>query len=292
MKLMVEATSLDIEKYQQHDIQALVYGLKDFSVHMGSYLEIDELKDLMKKKENLEIFISINKVLFDEEMDTLASILKEIDKLEIKGIFYYDLAMLTLSKELNLKTDLVWNQTHMVTNYQTCAYYQKQGVNYAFLSSEITLDEMLEIKKETSMKSIAMVYGYLVSAFSYRHLLSNYYEFLNQEKKGELSILEPVSKQKYLVREEKQGTTFYRGEILNGAEAYLTMLDTIDYAYFREYHISSEEFFLVVDAFASVKNQVLNEKEKEEWLEKVNSLIPSTYTGFFYQKTIYKVKKS
>ncbi len=292
MKLMVEATSNNLEKYQKHDISAVVYGLKNFSVHMGSYIDLEELKKIVKDKGNLEIFLSINKVLFDEEMDVLSNLLKEIDKLDIAGIFYYDLAILTLSQELKLKTNLVWNQTHMVTNYQTCSYYQKQGVKYAFLSSEITLDEMLEINKKTSISLIAMVYGYPISAFSHRHLLKNYYEFLNQKEKEELTILEPVSQQKYLVREEKEGTTFYRKEIVNGAKAYLSMLNQIDYAYLREYHIPNDEFFKVVDSFASIKNKTLDKKEQEQWLEKMDTIIPSTYTGFFYQKTIYKVKKS
>ena len=33
-------------------------------------------------------------------------------------------------KENNIKIDLVWHQTHMVTNYNTCNFYYDNGVNY------------------------------------------------------------------------------------------------------------------------------------------------------------------
>ena len=35
----------------------------------------------------------------------------------------------------------------MVTNYNTCNYYYDKGVNFAYISNEITLEEMIEIKK-------------------------------------------------------------------------------------------------------------------------------------------------
>ena len=72
-------------------------------------------------------------------------ILVQLDKMNITGVFFYDLAVLELKRELNLNIDLVWNQTHMVNNYKTCNYYYSKGVKYALLGKEITLDEILEI---------------------------------------------------------------------------------------------------------------------------------------------------
>ena len=47
-----------------------------------------------KTNPTLEIFINLNKNFFNDEIENLKEVLLELDTLNIKGIFFYDLAIL------------------------------------------------------------------------------------------------------------------------------------------------------------------------------------------------------
>ena len=67
----------------------------------------------------------------------------ELTKMNIKGLIFYDLSILNIVKELNLSIPLVIAQDHLITNYNICNYYHEKGVEYAYLSSDITKDEIV-----------------------------------------------------------------------------------------------------------------------------------------------------
>ena len=59
------------------------------SVNMPFEITLEELKkiNLELKKNDKDLFIALNKNFYTSELDSLKVILKEIDKLDIKGIF-------------------------------------------------------------------------------------------------------------------------------------------------------------------------------------------------------------
>lgn len=250
---------------------------------------MDEIRDLCEKYPEEEIFLSFNKNLFNHELPVVESILKELDSLPIAGIFFYDLAILRLAQELHLKIPIVWNQTHLVTNYQTCNYYFREGVSYALLSSEITLEEMLEIKKHTDMKLMATIFGYPIIAHSKRKLLSNYFASIQEEKEERpYEIQESVGHDPYLLREDSTGTTFFYHRFLNGTEPLFALKDA-NFSYGLVYEDGDEP--LMREVIETFQNIIAGKEDKENAVSRMNSFIGS-YTGFFYKKTIYKVKKN
>ena len=124
MKLLVEASKTNIYEFK---CDGIILALKDYSVGSREYYSIDEIRDICSKYKG-EIFVKLNKNLFNDDIDEVKNILMELDNLKINGVFFYDLAVLELKRELNLELDLVWNQTHMVNNYKTCDYYNSRGV--------------------------------------------------------------------------------------------------------------------------------------------------------------------
>lgn len=290
MKLIVEPSHRDYATYIEKGANGFLLGLEDFCCDFSITHSLEEIKKIREQYPSVELFISINKMIYDQERKALEDVLEELDKIEITGVCFYDLALLQLKRELGLNLPLVWNQNLMVTNVKTCRYYQEKGVEYAYLASEITLEEMIEIKQKTKMKCMALLFGYPVVAHSKRTLLTNYYDFLKKEKKTVLEIKEPISKQTYLVREDKTGTTFLFHQLLNGSKAYLSLLDVnFDYGILKEDEVDHTLFLQVLEEFALV-----SKKEKPDqlaWLSNMNELI-GTKTGFFYQKTIFKVKKN
>ena len=107
MKLLVIPTTINIKKFE--NAEAFLFGLKDFSYTTPISVTLKDLKK-MKQKTNKEIFIKIDKNIFNKDIENLKKILLELDSLNINGILFYDLSVLSLAKKLEIKTPLIWNQ--------------------------------------------------------------------------------------------------------------------------------------------------------------------------------------
>ena len=281
MKLLVEVSNKN--NLYLDNISGIILPLDRYSVESTCFFTMDEIKDI-KSKCNCEVFVKINKNLENDDIEDIKNILIELDNIGITGVFFYDLAVLELKRELDLKLDLVWNQTHMVNNSETCNYYYSKGCKYALLGKEITLDEIKEIIEKSNITCMVEVVSRPSVAFSKRSLVTNYYKDLGKEEKHEILIHEKVSDDDYRVVENDLGTTFFLNTITNGTSIIKDLYDTgCPYIIFREYGI--DNFNELID---DTMNYINNKCSNNEYIEKYKKLGDST--NFFFKKTIYKVK--
>ena len=285
MKLVVVPSNKDdIGMYIEKGADALILGLEKFSIN---YLElsIEDIKHIVNKYPNTEIFISINKTIFNSELKELEKKMLELDNISIKGILFYDLAVLYLRNKNHLKVDLVWNQTHMVTNYNTCNYYFNKGVEYGFLSSEITIDEMMEIKRHTKMQLFTFLIGHSIMSHSKRKLLTNYYTSIHKDYDGQDKIIWENDKN-YIVREKEYGTCILNGDVTNGTSFINDLIKVgIEYGVIHTYGLSQA---LLEQLIPLVKDVMISGSKAR--CEDIQKLIGNN-TTFFDKKTIFKVKK-
>ncbi len=285
MKILIEPTT-KLKTYK--DIDGIILSLKDYSVQSINYYTLDEIIDIKKNNPNIEIFININKSFENNEIQSLTMILEKIDYLQIKGILFYDLAILKIHKDLNLKTDLVWASTYMVNNYKTCNYYLDKGVKYALISKEITLEEIKEILANSKIISIVEVVGLPSVAFSKRKLITNFYSDLNKKKKDSITVLEKLTKDKYIFNEDSNGTAIYLDKLVNGTTIIKDLyLANCQYIVLREYGIEKDVFYNLV---TDTKKYLKDKCQDDNYILKYKDL--GNFTNFFYKKTIYKVKKN
>ena len=254
-----------------------------------NYYTIEEIKKVKEKYPNINIFVSINKNIQNSELKLLESTLLELDSMNLRGIFFYDLAILNLKQKLNLKTDLVWNQTHMVTNYRTCDYYYSRGVKYALLSKEITKDEIIEIGNKSSITPIVELIGYPTVAFSKRKLVTNYYIDSKKNIKDGVDIIEPKTKQEYYLRENNNGVSFIMKKLVNGSFILEELIkNNFKYILLKEDLIDHDIF---MESISNIMYYISNYDniDFKKWLNKQAELLGRN-TNFLYSKTIYKVK--
>ena len=284
MELLVETSSKNNLYLDKAD--GIILPLKDYAVESIISFSLEEIKKLVNKKKG-KIFIKINKNLLNEDIDIMKDILLEIDKLNIDGIFFYDLALLQLKKELNLRVDLIWNQTHMVNNYKTCDYYYSRGVKYALVGKEITLDEIKEIINKSKINVMVEVVSRPSVAFSMRKLITNYNKDLGIDNNDSLVINEKVTNSNYLVLEDENGTSFYLDVITNGTGVISELYKVgCPYIIFREFGLENVFAELVDDTINYIKGSCSD----DSYVDKYKKLGDST--NFFFRETIYRVKKN
>ncbi len=282
MKLLIELSQKN--NLYLDNVDGIILALDNYSVESIVSFSIDEIKEI-RKNTSKEIFVKINKNLMNDDIEKVRDILIELDKIGITGVFFYDLAILELKRELGLSIDLVWNQTHMVNNYKTCDYYYSKGVKYALLGKEITLEEIIEIIKNSKITSMVEVVSRPSVAFSKRKLITNYYKDLGKDRSNELIITEKVTNSNYLLREDSNGTSFYLNIVTNGTGIIKELYEAgCEYIIFREFGVADFKE-LVSDTTKYIKGNCMD----TGYVSKYKKLGDST--NFFFKKTIYKVKK-
>ena len=264
-------------------VDGFIIGIKEMCVNTNYCIDINELK-ILKEIKDKDIFISLNKNMHNKDLDVVRNILIELNDYNIKGVLYYDIGVLNIYKSLDLNYDLVWSQEHLTTNYNTINYWNSFGVNYTYLSSDITEEEIIEIIKNTKSKLMVNLFGYLPMFVSKRHIIKNYLEYFNLKDNSEINYIYKEEKF-YPIIDNNIGTQVYSNNILNGIKTSLNI--NVDYIILNSFNIELDKFINVIKMFKSV-----NEDNVEEYNEKINGMFNNVDTGFLNTKTIYRVKKN
>ena len=276
-KLMLMPSS----KVLDYDVDAFLLGIEKLSVNMQVYFSLDEIMNLKTDK---EIFINLNKNMHKDDLEQLEVVLRKLEKLNIKGVFFYDLSVLNLVRKFNLKLDLVFAQEHALTNYETINYWYNEGVSYAQISSEICMNEIKEIINNTKSKLIVPLLGYFPMFVSRRHLIQNYLDFFKLNDKSNINYIEKEGKTYPIIDEGV--TTVYTNAYMNGIKEYQELKDVIDYALINSFLIGDEKISKIINLFKTVSFECIDEYNKEI----SNILDSNTDTFFLHKETIYKVK--
>lgn len=288
MKKMIMVSNVEMIDEVLPYVDSYLFGIKGYSTNMPIYYSLEELEPTIMRlvESGKEVFISLNKNMHASDLEGLRELLKELDGLPISGIFYYDIALVELKKAGVYTKPIVWHQEHLTTNYNTCLFWKEQGVDMVCLSSEITLEDIFQIRENVDMPIVVPIFGYLPMFVSRRHLVDNYL------KKFELAPQHQYYLKKegytYPIIDDETGTEVYSHHILNGVSECLQLEQKkIDYVLLNSFHIANQTMLEVLKLY-----QQVTENNKDEVERELASLIPNLDKGFFYKETIFKVKKN
>ena len=138
MKLLIIPNNLN--QIEDPNIDGFIIGVKGLCVNVNLELSVAEINSLNTSK---EIFVALNKNIHNADLEYLEEVMRSLKN--IKGVLYYDAAVVSLYQKISPSYALVWSQEHFTTNYLTCNYYNESGCKYAYLSGEITLKEIFQI---------------------------------------------------------------------------------------------------------------------------------------------------
>lgn len=263
---------------------SFIIGLKNYNNLNILELDINEITNI---KCNKEIIISINKIIHNIELEELEYILK---KLEGYKILFDDLAVYQIVKDNCLDIQLIWGNIHATTSYNSTNSYYDLGVKSSFLSTDITLSEIYDIKNNTKATLYVPIYGKFNIFSSNRYLISAYFKYINKEKKYNKYKIKNKDIL-YDIYEDNNGTQIIDGKIINGIIDYKNILDNnIDYIVINSYDIDFNIFDLI-NSLIVIRtlyyDNLLDLKMLVNYHNKFTSI--NTYSGFLHKKTIYKV---
>lgn len=268
MKLIVSANSLEhLKELVMKSVDGVILSIENLSVNSTFYVDVSVIDEI--NFNGKEVFVSLNKLMHNGDLTLLRDVLLKLKFKDVR-ILFYDMAVYQIAKEFDMVSKLVIYQEHLNTSIGSNKTYYDLGIRGSFISSDITYQELMEIKKNTKMQLMFLGYGYAPIFYSRRYLLSNYLEYINEDKGSNYKIISD-NVVEWPINEEQYGTTIYTEDRINLIN-YLDELDEIDYIVMNSVLIDKVEFDMMVDKFIN--------------REKVNNC----YLGFFNKKTIYKVK--
>ncbi len=275
-KLLLIPRSFDEINSTLEYVDGYIIGYKDLSVNMNMYIEINDFNKLPFDK---DIFISVNKNMENSDLSVLRDLLIKFNDYNIKGVLFYDVGVLNIYNNLNLNYGLVLSQEHLSTNYNTINFF---NTKYTYLSSDITLDEINEISRNTKSILMANVFGYLPMFVSKRHIIKNYIDYFKLKDNSTINYIEKEDNI-YPIIDNNVGTVCYSSNILNGLKESLNM--DVEYKVINSFNIENIEEVLKI--FKGV-----NKSNVDKYLTKLDKMFYNLDTAFLNKRTIYKVKKN
>ena len=104
-KLVIIPSSINnIYSLVNKDIDGFILSIKNLSVNASFYITIEKLKDIIPriKKNNKKIYISLNKNMFNSDLEHLKEVLFKLNNMDIDKILFYDLSIISLANKLNI----------------------------------------------------------------------------------------------------------------------------------------------------------------------------------------------
>lgn len=256
----------DITFLNKLAIEGIILPLKDLSVESSFFLSIEEIINIKTNKEKI---VLINKIMHNKDLELLKEILIKLNNSNIKKIIFYDLSVYTLCKKLKLDNlELIIGQDHLNRSIFSNNFYNNLGINYSYITSDITIEEIKDIKENTNMKLLYTAYGRIPLFCSRRYLITNYLEYINKNKERTNYYIK--NKDDVLYISEEDNATIIYSDIVNLIND-LEELDFIDYLVLD---------FNNIEECREIINKFINKEQDEN----------DYYKGFYDKKTIFKVK--
>lgn len=262
--VVVPSKREDIDILLEKDIKGIIIGVKALSIYPFE-LDIEDIIEIANSSDK-EIIIAMNKMIHNSDLDVVRGVLDKVKDSKIKKIMFYDLGVFNICKNMNIDKELILSQEHLNASKSSNEFYYSKGIGNTFITSDITLEEVLEIKNNTKMNIYYTVYGFLPIFYSRRYLLSNYFKYINKEMKDDTYYIFNGDN-RYMVKEYSYGSIIYSPlvNLINEIEK-LKDIDNL------VIDLSYTDDISVIDKFIN------------------NDKIDDIYTGFFDKKTIYKLK--
>ncbi len=255
--LLVNNKSI-LDKIDNKDVTFL-FPLKDFSIGFQNYYKIEDIPE--------GGYIFVNKIMDNKNIENFKEVLNNISS-KIKGIVFDDIGVLNILNNLNINMKKILFLNHFNCNYESINIYLNY-VDSVFISPDITFLEVKEILDKALKPLVVYTFGYINIMYSRRNLITNYNKYFKEDAKLHNYLEEINTKQKFIIKEEKEGTVIYPNKPFNGLE--LRGLENVLFEFINGVFLSDEEIIEIIKAKDNLQDKY-----------------PYTYLG--KEQTIYKLK--
>ncbi len=177
---------------------AVYFGLNEFSMRTGS--KNFKITDLLKVKEicgkNVKKYLTLNTIIYDNEIKNLEKIIKAV-KGKVDAIICWDMAVIKLCNKYKVPFHISTQAS--ISNAESAKFYKKLGAKRVILARELNLKQIKKISKVVDVECFA--HGAMCVAVSGRCFTS---QFLFNKSANRGECLHPC-RRSYTVKDKQEG---------------------------------------------------------------------------------------
>lgn len=156
---------------------AVYAGGKYFSLRArANNFNLNDIKEGAKfaKEHGKKLYITMNIVPHNEDLDNLIEYLKYLEECEVTGIIVSSLYIAKMAKEYAPKLERHLSTQASVNNSNSVKYYEDLGFSRVVLAREVSIKDINTIKMKTNAELEVFIHGGMCTSYSGRCMLSNY----------------------------------------------------------------------------------------------------------------------
>lgn len=180
---------------------SVYFGGSNFNARMyAQNFTNDDIKTAISyaHQRNVKVFITLNILIKDEEINDVLAYIDELYLLGIDGIIVQDYAMINIIKETYPDLILSCSTQTTIDDLESALYFQNLGVNRIVLARECDFETIKKIKENTNLEVEVFAHGALCVCYSGQCLMSS---FIGDRSGNRGKCAQPCRKKYTLINE-------------------------------------------------------------------------------------------
>ena len=106
-----------IKEYSNNElVNGFIIGSHKFGLRQVVNFELHDIKTIRELTDK-KIYVSVNRLFHNKDLEELTDYLKELDVLKVDGIIFSDIGVYTIWQENNFNFELIFNTETTITNH-------------------------------------------------------------------------------------------------------------------------------------------------------------------------------
>ena len=180
----------DLEKLKiafLYGADACYIGGKKYSLRANAKnFSIEEIEEACSFAHSLgkKVFVTVNIVFHNEDLEGLLDYLKELEKAKVDAIIVSDPLVIDMVNENNINLEIHLSTQGSTSNSESVKYWMSKGVKRVVLAREVPACEIKEIISSTGCDIEVFLHGAMCTCYSGRCVLSNYFTNRDSNRGG------------------------------------------------------------------------------------------------------------
>jgi len=266
----------------------ILIGQTQYAKTLTNDFGVDTLEIILTAHDKQkEVFIQLNRIFTDSELIQVEQYIKELPTDLITGFIGADLGLIAVLEKLNLSHKFVYNPETLLTNDVDFNDLSTLNIKGAFVSKEITLEDILEIGALKQYQLFYFGHGHMSMFYSKRQMLDTFMNYqhesntLHNDKRLRLSEAKRPD-EAYPIIEDDAGTHVFRGHIFNSFKAVEKLESVVDYFIVDTLFLDD---IYAIDIIKMYKNKQIDSKVLDQYNQ-------TLHDGFLFDESTIKGEKN
>ncbi len=190
---------------------SIYFGIKELNMRATArnfqQQEIQRVADTCHEQDRLA-YLTLNTIIYEEELEKLETILREAKKADIDGIICWDHSVIKLARDEGL--DIHISTQASISNSIAARFYSSLGASRCVLARECSLEQIKAIKEQVPIEVEVFIHGAMCVSVSGRCFMS---EFLYGRSANRGDCIQPCRREydTYLIKDRQTGKELLLG---------------------------------------------------------------------------------